>query len=107
MIIKRGKIKRKQSLPSLKVQLKRHENIQKTKAFFKYIYMTGRYPVMLWEGISLPHYLNMKQMAAEQHQLYLNDLIIMPQPRTKSMITRDRRANWLFKEIFKQAKCVK
>lgn len=102
MLIKRPKIQRKQSLPSLKLQIKGYENIQQTVSFWNHIFITGKFPIRCRDGVSLSYYGEAKQMAKDYHQQYLDGKVRVTTAKTKRWVTRQKHINWFLKEVGRQ-----
>lgn len=103
MLIKQSKIKRKQSLPSLKLQSKGYEGIQQTVSFWNHIYITGKYPIRCRDGISLSYYREAKQMAKYYHQQYLDGKVIVNVAKTKAWKRKQQEIKRFLEELSKQS----
>lgn len=102
MLIKRTKIERKQSLPSLKLQIKGYENIEQTVSFWNHIFLTGKFPIRCRDGVSLSYYREAKQMAKDYHQQYLDGKVRVNVAKTKAWKRKQQRMKRLLEELSRQ-----
>ena len=103
MLIKQSKIKRKQSLPSLKLQSKGYEGIQQTVSFWNYIFITGKFPIRCRDGVSLSYYREAKQMAKDYHQQYLDGEVEVNVAKTKAWKRKQQEIKRFLEELSKQS----